>query len=205
MAENKKKIDFTTLWKKDDWMSVWIGFFILIIFMAGATFKLPGWKWMTDGAFFEKSVTLPAKAEALAKEAEGKGDLGVQAAVMSLKTALEGKDRKAIGTAAGALEKAAKDAKDKDIKKKAEKMGKDIKSDAGNTAGKVFSGENMTKAFWLLVGMWVSAASEWQLWVLVLENSLLDSPSSLFSLHLHFSCQGTQWSITMDLRLFSGL
>ena len=155
MAENKKKIDFTTLWKKDDWMSVWIGFFILIIFMAGATFKLPGWKWMTDGAFFEKSVTLPAKAEALAKEAEGKGDLGVQAAVMSLKTALEGKDRKAIGTAAGALEKAAKDAKDKDIKKKAEKMGKDIKSDAGNTAGKVFSGENMTKAFWLLVGMWI--------------------------------------------------
>ena len=155
MAENKKKIDFTTLWKKDDWMSVWIGFFILIIFMAGATFKLPGWKWMTDGAFFEKSVTLPAKAEALAKEAEEKGDLGVQAAVMSLKTALEGKDRKAIGTAAGALEKAAKDAKDKDIKKKAEKMGKDIKSDAGNTAGKVFSGENMTKAFWLLVGMWV--------------------------------------------------
>lgn len=155
MAENKKKIDFTTLWKKDDWMSVWIGFFILIIFMAGATFKLPGWKWMTDGAFFEKSVTLPAKAEALAKEAEEKGDLGVQAAVMSLKTALEGKDRKAIGTAAGALEKAAKDAKDKDIKKKAEKMGKDIKSDAGNTAGKVFSGENMTRAFWLLVGMWV--------------------------------------------------
>lgn len=155
MAENKKKIDFTTLWKKDDWMSVWIGFFILIIFMAGATFKLPGWKWMTDGAFFEKSVALPAKAEALAKEAEEKGDLGVQAAVMSLKTALEGKDRKAIGTAAGALEKAAKDAKDKDIKKKAEKMGKDIKSDAGNTAGKVFSGENMTRAFWLLVGMWV--------------------------------------------------
>jgi len=34
-------------------------------------------------------------------------------------------------------------------------MGKDIKSDAGNTAGKVFSGENMTRAFWLLVGMWV--------------------------------------------------
>ena len=53
------------------------------------------------------------------------------------------------------MEKAAKDAKDKDIKKKAEKMGKDIKSDAGNTAGKVFSGENMTRAFWLLVGMWV--------------------------------------------------
>ena len=136
-------------------MSVWVGFFILIIFMAGATFKLSGWKWIADGAFFEKSLALPDKAEALAKEAEGKGDLSVQAAAMSLKTALEGKDRKAIGNTAGALEKAAKDFKDKDIKKKAEKIGKDIKTDAGNTAGKVFSGENMTRAFWLRVGMWV--------------------------------------------------
>jgi uncharacterized integral membrane protein (TIGR00698 family) len=155
MAENKQKIDFTTLWKKDDWMSVWIGFLILIIFMAGVTFKLPGWKWMTDGAFFEKAASLPAKAEALAKEAGDKADAGVQVAALGLKTALEGKDRKAISDAAGALEKAAKDAKDKDIKKKAEKMGKDIKGDAGSTAGKVFSGENMTRAFWLLIGLWI--------------------------------------------------
>ncbi len=155
MAENKQKIDFTTLWKKDDWMSVWIGFLILIIFMAGATFKLPGWKWMTDGVFLEKAAALPSKVEALAKEAGEKGDSGVQAAALDLKTALEGKDRKAIGDAAGTVEKAAKEAKDKDIKKKAEKMVKDIKGDAGNTAGKVFSGENMMRAFWLLIGLWV--------------------------------------------------
>jgi len=155
MAENKQKIDFTTLWKKDDWMSVWVGFLILIIFMAGATFKLPGWKWTTDGAFFEKATALPAKAEALAKEAGGKGDAGVQAAAIGLKTALEGKDRKAIGDAAGNLEKASKDAQDKDIKKKAEKMGKDIKGDVGTTAGKVFSGDNMMKALWLLIGLWI--------------------------------------------------
>jgi uncharacterized integral membrane protein (TIGR00698 family) len=155
MAENKQKIDFTTLWKKDDWMSVWIGFLILIIFLAGVTFKLPGWKWMTDGTFFENATSLPAKAEVLAKEAEGKGDAGVQAVAMGLKTALEGKDRKAIGDAAGKLEKVAKDAKDKDIIKKAEKMGKDIKGDAGNTANKVFSGDNMMKALWLLIGLWI--------------------------------------------------
>lgn len=154
MEEDKQKIDFTTLWKKDDWMSVWIGFLILIIFLAGATFKLPGWKWMTDGAFFEKAANLPAKAEALAKEAEAKSDAAVQGAAAGLKTALEGKDRKAIGDAAGKLEKAGKDAQDKDIKKKAEKMGKDIKGDAGNTAGKIFSGDNMMRAFWLLIGLW---------------------------------------------------
>lgn len=155
MAESNQKIDFTTLWKKDDWMSVWIGFIILIIFLAGATFKLPGWKWMTDDAFLEKAASLPAKAEALAKEAEGKGDAGVKGAAMALKTALESKDRKAIGDAAGKLEKAAKDSQDKDIKKKAEKMGKDIKGDAGSTVGKVFSGDNLTRALWLLIGLWI--------------------------------------------------
>lgn len=39
--ETKKPIDWTTLWKKDDWMSVWIGFIILIVFLAGFTLKLP--------------------------------------------------------------------------------------------------------------------------------------------------------------------
>ena len=45
MAEKKQGIDWSTLWKKDDWMAVWIGFLILIIFMLGATVKLPGWRW----------------------------------------------------------------------------------------------------------------------------------------------------------------
>ncbi len=35
MLENKQGIDWSTLWKKDDWVSVWIGFAILIIFIAG--------------------------------------------------------------------------------------------------------------------------------------------------------------------------
>ena len=39
MAETKQGINWTTLWKKDDWVSVWIGFLILIIFMAGAVIQ----------------------------------------------------------------------------------------------------------------------------------------------------------------------
>jgi uncharacterized integral membrane protein (TIGR00698 family) len=153
--EEKKGIDFTTLWKKDDWMSVWIGFLILIIFLAGATFKLPGWRWMTDGAFMEKAQEWAPKVEKLAKDAEGKGEAAVSASAVALKTALDGKDRKAIGDAAGKLEKAAKDAKDKDIKKNADKMGKDVKGPAGTTSGKVFSGENMLRVLWLLIGLWI--------------------------------------------------
>ncbi len=153
MAE-KGKIDWTTLWKKDDWMSVWIGFFILIVFMAGFTMKLPGWRWMTDGAFMEKAAEWAPKAESLARDATGKGEAGIGQAAMALKAAFDGKDRKAIGDAAGKLEKAAKEAKDKDLIKKAEKMGKDVKGAAGQTAGKSLSGDNLLRAFWLLVGMW---------------------------------------------------
>jgi len=151
----KKGIDWTTLWKKDDWMSVWIGFLILIIFLAGASFKLPGWKWMTDGAFNEKISGFNKKVDALAKDAETKGEEGLKAGAAALNIALEAKDRKAIGVAAGGLEKAAKDVKDKDLKKKGDKLAKDIKGNAGATVGKVFSGDNLLKALYLLIGFWI--------------------------------------------------
>ena len=154
MAE-KKAIDWTTLWKKDDWMSVWIGFIILIFFIAGATFKLPGWKWLSDGAFTDKVAGVSSKAESLAKEAEGKGEAGLQAELMGLKAAIDGKDRSAVGAAAGKLEKAVKEAKDKDLGKKADKIAKDIKGDAGATFGKVLGGENLLKALYLLIGLWI--------------------------------------------------
>ena len=41
MAEKNQGIDWSTLWKKDDWMSVWIGFLILIIFMAEPPSSFP--------------------------------------------------------------------------------------------------------------------------------------------------------------------
>ncbi|MCX7965446.1 MAG: YeiH family protein [Syntrophorhabdaceae bacterium] len=156
--EEKRPIDWTTLWKKDDWMSVWIGFIILIIFMAGATFKMPSWRWMTDAAFEE---TLPGnlkKTEALLKEAESKAETGLQPHLLALKTAIEGKDRKAIGSAADKLEKAVKDAKDKDIGKKVDKLAKDIKRDATATIGKVFSGTNLLQALYLLIFLWILGA-----------------------------------------------
>jgi uncharacterized integral membrane protein (TIGR00698 family) len=154
--ENKKQgIDWTTLWKKDDWMSVWIGLLILIVFLAGASFKLPGWKWMTDGAFGDKVPGWAPKVESIAKEAETKGETGIQQAAVAMKTGLSGMDRKAIGDGAAKLEKAAKDGKDKDLNKKADKLAKDIKGDAGTTAGKVLSGDNLLRALYLLIGLWI--------------------------------------------------
>ena len=158
MVEKKQRIDWSTLWKKDDWVSVWIGFAILIIFMAGIlTLRLPGWRWMTGGAFLDKLPGYTSKVETLAKDAEAKGEQGVKTAAAALKTALDAKDRSGVGKAAADLEKAVKDAKDADLQKNADKLAKDIKGDAGVTAGNAFSGSNLVRALYLLIFLLVLA------------------------------------------------
>jgi len=155
---DKQGIDWTTLWKKDDWMSVWIGFIIIIVFIAGLTFKLPSWRWMTDSAFEDKIGGWQKRIESVTKDATAKGDAAVATEAGTLKTALDAKDRQAIGAAAGKLEKTAASAADKDVKKNADKLAKDVKGDAGATAGKVFAGDNMTRCLYLLIGMWILGA-----------------------------------------------
>ena len=140
MGENSKGINWSVLWKSDDWMSVWIGFFILIFFLAGATMSLPGWKWIGDGSFQDKIAGYAKKVDSVAKDAEAKGETALKDQAAALKTALDAKDRKAIGDAAGKMEAAAKEVKDKDFQKKSAKVAADIKGDAGATVSKVFSG-----------------------------------------------------------------
>jgi uncharacterized integral membrane protein (TIGR00698 family) len=154
----KHGIDWSTLWRKDDWMSVWIGFIILIVFVSGFTFKLPGWRWMTDSAFTDKIGGWQKRVESAGTDAAAKGDAAVAAEAASLKSALDAKDRQAISASAARLEKAAAGAADKDVKKNADKLSKDIKGDAGATSGKVFSGENMLRCLYLLIGMWILGA-----------------------------------------------
>ena len=153
MAEKNQGIDWSTLWKKDDWMSVWIGFLILIIFMAGATMRMPGWRWMTDGSVAEKMPGWQKTAEALVKQAEEKGEEGLKADLAALKTALDAKDRKAIGEAAGKVEKAVKEVKDKDLKGKADKLVRDTRGDVGASLGKTYAGDNLSRAFYLWLGL----------------------------------------------------
>jgi uncharacterized integral membrane protein (TIGR00698 family) len=155
---DKQGIDWSSLWKKDDWMSVWIGFIILIIFMAGVTIKLPGWRWMVDGTFAERIPGWTTKVEALGTDAGAKGEGALKESAVALKAAFDAKDRKAIGEAAGKVEAAAKAAKDGDLKKRAEKLGKEIKGAAGQTLSKVLSGGNLKNALYILLGFYVLAA-----------------------------------------------
>jgi uncharacterized integral membrane protein (TIGR00698 family) len=158
MEGQNKGINWSVLWKSDDWMSVWIGFLILAVFIAGFTMALPGWKWMGSGSFQDKIAGWTTKVAAVATEAEGKNELAVKDQAAALKTALDGKDRKAIGAEAAKLETAAKAAQDKDFQKKAAKLGSDIKGGAGNTVAKVFSGQNLLKALYLLIAFGILGA-----------------------------------------------
>ncbi|MCX7857331.1 MAG: putative sulfate exporter family transporter [Deltaproteobacteria bacterium] len=148
-------IDWSSLWKKDDWVAVWIGFLILIVFITGFKWKMPTWKWMTEGAFLVKVEESKEKVKKLVEEAEAKGESKVKDIAMALYTAIEAKDRKAIGEAAGKLEAASKEAKDSNVKKNAEKYGKELKEAAGQMLGKVFSGENLLRMLYLLIALWI--------------------------------------------------
>jgi uncharacterized integral membrane protein (TIGR00698 family) len=158
MEGKNNGINWSVLWKSDDWMSVWIGFLILAVFIAGFTMAFPGWKWIGDGSFQDKLAGWTTKVEAVAKDAEAKNEAAAKDAAAALKTALDAKDRKAIGDAAGKVETAAKAIQDKDFQKKAAKLGSDIKGDAGATVAKVFSGQNLLKALYLLIALGVLGA-----------------------------------------------
>src|SRR5450759_1787929 len=117
MGENSKGINWSVLWKSDDWMSVWIGFFILIFFLAGATMSLPKWKWVGDGSFQDKIAGYAKKVDSAVTDAEAKAEPVLKEQAVALKAALDAKDRKAISDAAGKMEVAAKEVKDKDFQK----------------------------------------------------------------------------------------
>jgi uncharacterized integral membrane protein (TIGR00698 family) len=148
----EKGIDWSSLWKKEDWVAVWIGFLIILLILGGLSVKIPKFKWTTDGEFQSFTAnTLPA-VEKLAKQAEEKGEKDLQDQALALKTALDGQDRKAIGAAAKKLEEGSKAVKDEGLKKKAGTLGKDIAGQAGNLAGKVFSLENVLLGVYIGIG-----------------------------------------------------
>ncbi len=158
MAETKQGYDWSELWKKDDWVSVWIGFLILILIMVGVTFKLPKWDWITDGAFQTKVLEWNEKVDGLGKDADKSKEAGLQKGIAALKAAMDSQNRADIAKVSGDVEKAAADVKDAGLKGKAEKFAKDIKTAAGNTFGKLFAGNQLLTALYALIGFWVLAS-----------------------------------------------
>lgn len=154
----KKGIDWSSLWKKDEWLAVWIGFLIIIIMLAGLKIKTPSFRWTTDGEFNSFiSENLPAM-DKMMKAAKDKGEGAVLAQMEALKKVIETKDRKAIGDAGKKLQDAGKAAKDENIKKNVTKLGGDISSQAGRLSSKVMSTDNILWSIYLGIAYLILSA-----------------------------------------------
>ena len=145
MAENEPK-GLALLWKTEDWLAVWVGFLIIVAILVGVTMKMPKFKWATDGEFASFSKETAPAVDKLAGAAAEKKEAAVQADATALKAAMDAGDRKAVGDAAKKLTETAKAAQDPDVKKKADKLAKDIAGQAGGLLPKVFSGDNILAA-----------------------------------------------------------
>jgi uncharacterized integral membrane protein (TIGR00698 family) len=149
MMAEKQGIDWSSLWKKEEWLAVWIGFLIIIVLLAGVKIKTPNFRWTTDGEFMGVvSTNLPA-IDKLMKTAKDKGEAAVVTAMEALKKAVDSKDRKAIGDAAKKLQDAGKGAKDESLKKDVPKLTGDIVTQAGRLSSKVVSADNILWSIYL--------------------------------------------------------
>lgn len=156
MADEKPS-GIALLWKTEDWLAVWVGFLIIILMLVGLPVKAPSFTWATDGGFTTYIAKLSesdavGKLEATAAEQK---EAALQADLAALKAAMATGDRKAISAAGKNLEATAKSVSDSGLKKKAAKLGKDLKSRGSGTLAKVFSGGNLKLAGYILVGFLV--------------------------------------------------
>jgi uncharacterized membrane protein YadS len=149
-AEKPKQSTGANLIKNEDWMTVWLGFLIILLVLFGLRFKTPGFRWMSDGGFQAVVAENIGAVDSLVKAAQEKNEVELGAAATALKTAMGGQERQAIGDAAKKLGAAA--AQDAALKKKAAALGAKLSRDAGATFGKVFSGDNLWTSILIGVG-----------------------------------------------------
>lgn len=145
----KQGIDWSSLWKKEEWLAVWIGFLIIFLMLVGLKIKTPTFKWTTTGEFESYLLEAGPTIEELIRSVKEKGESGIEPLLLDLQKAMAAKDRKAVGEAAKKVEEAAKVIKDDGLKKKVSKAAKEIKGYSGQLIGKVFSRENIVWSIYL--------------------------------------------------------
>ena len=146
---------WSSLWKNEDWLAVWIGFLIIILVLAGLTITIPKFKWTTEGEFSSFIATAGPQVERLAKDAADKGESALKDQAVALKAAMDKGDRKAVGDAAKKMQAAAKDVKDKGLKKVTGALGKAIGGHSGNLPGKIFTSQNILWSIYIGIGILV--------------------------------------------------
>jgi hypothetical protein len=89
-------------WRTEDWVAVYLGFFIIAVILAAFSWKLfdlgnlrSTFRWTTDSQIAARAPGWTAALDEISKDAEAKGK-DVAAAAGGLKAALQANDRKAI-------------------------------------------------------------------------------------------------------------
>jgi uncharacterized membrane protein YadS len=150
----------TKSWRTEDWVAVYLGFFIIAVILAAFNWKWfdlgvlrSNFRWTADAQIASSAPKWRGALDDIAKDADTKGRKEVAAKAGGLKGALDKGDRKAIEKAAGDLSKAG------GRNTVPGTLGSEIRAHAGATAGKVFAGENLLKVLYVGVAMLVFGAA----------------------------------------------
>ncbi|MCC7483833.1 MAG: putative sulfate exporter family transporter [Burkholderiales bacterium] len=145
----------TQSWRTEDWVAVYIGFFIILAALfvfSGKLFDLgqvrSTFRWTTDAQIASRAPGWSAALDGVIQGAEGKGEKGkaVAASAAELKAALAKNERREIEKSAGALAKAG------GRNTVAGTLGGEVRGHASSTAEKVFSGANIIKGVSVGIG-----------------------------------------------------
>ncbi|MBF0328392.1 MAG: putative sulfate exporter family transporter [Nitrospirae bacterium] len=150
-----KGSSLSDLWKNEDWLAVWIGFFIIamvLIFNQWSIIDLkkvsPGHKWATDGQIASRVEKWNAAIDPLMKDAEAKGEQGAVVRLQGLKETLQKGDRKSIAEAAGRVER---------MGGLVGELGKEVGAHAKAEPAKLFTADNLTRGFKICVAFMIIA------------------------------------------------
>ena len=138
----------SALWKQEDWMAVWIGFFIIALVLllhftkaVDLSKMAPTYKWATEGQIASLAPQWKASIEPLIQNAEKAGEQGAANRLKALSEAIAKGDRKEIGTAADRVDR---------LGGIPGALGKEIAGHAKAVPGKVFTAENLGRGIKIL-------------------------------------------------------
>jgi uncharacterized integral membrane protein (TIGR00698 family) len=152
-------VDWSSLWKKEDWLAVWLAFLIMFGVIAGIlTLKIPSMRWVTDAALQGIVHDKADKIAQIAKKAEAQGETTLLAQIHALQAAIEKQDRAAIEKAADDLRVGARDVMDPQLRKDAGHVGTEIRAQARRHLHVVLGWDNIQRIL-IIGGIYLALAS----------------------------------------------
>jgi uncharacterized membrane protein YadS len=145
-------------WRTEDWIAVVLGFIVIVATLAVFQWKIadlrsiiPTLRWTADSQIASFTPDWTTALDSIAKDASAKGQQNIAALSNELKTALTGKDRKAIEAAAAKLASAGG-------RTVAGALAGEIRGHAAATEAKVFAADNLLKVLYVGIGLLLVAS-----------------------------------------------